>query len=61
MKDITKLIIAAVAVGGLLGTSNVVSQRNHLQRLRWLGIGRDESRDLDRSLQRQAADCCRSE
>jgi nucleotide-binding universal stress UspA family protein len=26
----------------------------------WLGIGRDESRDLDRSLQRQAADCLRA-
>jgi hypothetical protein len=29
MKDITKLIIVAVAVGGLLGTSNVVAQRNY--------------------------------
>jgi nucleotide-binding universal stress UspA family protein len=26
----------------------------------WLGIGRDESRDLDRSLQRQAAECLRA-
>src|SRR5262245_29427092 len=26
----------------------------------WLGIGRDESRDLDRSLQRQAADRLRA-
>ncbi len=29
MKNITKLIVAAVAVAGLLGASNVVAQRNY--------------------------------